>query len=78
MFLLIWFEIVEKEDNDAWIRKSIQVVEEEEWDREVEHVPFRVGAAYVHNAEPKFNINQASPVFRLSVLNVGQIWFVKV
>ena len=38
----------------------------------------RVGAAYVHNAEPKFHINQASPVFRLSVLNVGQIWFVKV
>jgi hypothetical protein len=54
------------------------VVEEEEWDEEVEQVPVRVGAAYVHNAEPKFHINQASPVFRLSVLNVGQIWFVKV
>ena len=26
----------------------------------------------------KVPINQASPVFRLSVLNVGQIWFVKV
>jgi hypothetical protein len=53
------------------------VVEEKGWDEEVEQEPVRVEFVYVHSVEPKFHINQASPVFRLSVRNVEQIWFEK-